>query len=79
MQFPNAIGSMIDILNGVPAVNESLESVQLIDGGGTVQAIDEQKAQMKSIAVEMMGYFTVGAVCTAVHSALFDSVGQVSC
>ena len=80
MQFPNAIGSMIDILNGVDitAVKESIEAVQTIDGENPVMAVDKQKVQMKSIAVEMMGYFTVGAVCTAVHSAMFDSVGQVS-
>lgn len=80
MQFPNAIGSMIDILNGldIAAGKESLDTTYLI---GDVQSIDKmlvQKEEMKSIAAEMMGYFTVGAIGTAVHSAMFDSIGQVS-
>lgn len=73
MQFPNAIGSMIDILNGANAG----DTVKLIEEV-TASSVLDQKTQMKSIAVEMMGYFTVGAVCTAIHSAMFDSVGQVS-
>jgi hypothetical protein len=80
MQFPNAIGSMIDILNGVDiaAGKDSLDTTHLI---GDVESIDKmlvQKEEMKSIAAEMMGYFTVGAIGTAVHSAMFDSIGQVS-
>jgi hypothetical protein len=39
---------------------------------------EQQMRQMKGIALEMMGYFTIGAFCTAIHSAMFDSVGQVS-
>jgi hypothetical protein len=81
MQFPNAIGMMIDILNGVDvaAVTESgMESTQMVNGKDSALMLHEQKMQMKSIAVEMMGYFTVGAVCTAIHSAMFDSVGQAS-
>ena len=88
MQFPNAIGGMIDILNGVD-VATSLVNVGGVDSttvGETAQAIMgddanlllQQKMQMKSIAVEMMGYFTVGAIGTALHSAMFDTVGQVS-
>lgn len=90
MQFPNAIGGMIDILNGVDVatllVNVGGVDVDSTTVGETAQAImgndanslQQQKMQMKSIAVEMMGYFTVGAIGTALHSAMFDTVGQVS-
>lgn len=80
MQFPNAIASMIDILNGVDvaAATEILDGAQSIEDGESIDTIHVQKEQMKSIAVEMMGYFTVGAIGTAVHSAMFDSIGQVS-
>ena len=84
MQFPNAIGSMIDILNGVDAATAvavdaatQLDATKLVRGDA-VSSVMDQKTQMNSIAVEMMGYFTVGAICTAIHSAMFDSVGQVS-
>ena len=90
MQFPNAIGGMIDILNGVDVaaslvdVGSSIDSAtaedtaQVINMGDDAILLQQQKVQMKSIAVEMMGYFTIGAIGTALHSAMFDTVGQVS-
>jgi len=88
MQFPNAIGGMIDILNGVDVaaslvdVGSSIDSAtaedtaQVINMGDDAILLQQQKVQMKSIAVEMMGYFTIGAIGTALHSAMFDTVGQ---
>jgi len=80
MQFPNAIGMMVDILNGVDveSISNVTDSASLISGEEPAVVLDEKKVQMKSIAVEMMGYFTIGAICTGVHSGMFDSVGQVS-
>ncbi|KAL7486947.1 hypothetical protein ACHAW6_015330 [Cyclotella cf. meneghiniana] len=57
------------------AADEAGQVTQVADGPLSMQH-QLQKQQMKSIALQMVGYFTVGAVCTTIHSAMFDSVGQ---
>jgi hypothetical protein len=59
------------------APGDAAQVTQMADGQLSMQH-QQQKQQMKSIALQMVGYFTVGAVCTTIHSAMFDSVGQVS-
>ena len=91
MQFPNAIGQMIDILSGTPigGISEGMDVMQGIGEAGSVDAAakiaaelqnqvqpPQQLQQMHSIALQMMVYFTIGAVATFAHSAMFDSIGQ---
>lgn len=86
MQFPNAIGQMIDILSGIPVdtgmnvfTNIDVNTVGGADSVGDISPslTETQKLeQMKLIALQMMGYFTIGAVATFSHSAMFDSIGQ---
>ncbi|KAL7461308.1 hypothetical protein ACHAXS_001729, partial [Conticribra weissflogii] len=78
MQFPNAIGQMIDILSGIPSdTGINVFTDVDIDAVGDASLTETQKLdQMKLIALQMMGYFTIGAVATFSHSAMFDSIGQ---
>jgi len=86
MQFPNAIGQMIDILSGIPVDNGMNVFTDIdVNAVGGAEAVGDipssptetQKLeQMKLIALQMMGYFTIGAVATFSHSAMFDSIGQ---
>jgi len=112
MQFPNAIGSMIDILSAsspeaaaavLGSVTETGTAVRMgpiesigtavadsasgaaaaaTDNGavgvtaGLIPPGSDKMAEMRNIALTMMGYFTMGSAATFVHSSLFDSVGQ---
>ncbi|KAL7537047.1 hypothetical protein ACHAXR_007555 [Thalassiosira sp. AJA248-18] len=95
MQFPNAIGEMIDLLSGssismvdagtagagldsiIPDYQSSSSSHIITDNSTAAETTPQQlEEQMQSIGFRMMSYFTIGAVATFVHSALFDSIGQ---
>ena len=92
MQFPNAIGQMIDILSlpvvdaGAAAIDASIDTHQtaiaISDGvEANAAAMDANtpqriEAEMQEIGLRMAAFFSVGAVATFGHSALFDSIGQ---
>lgn len=108
MQFPHAIGSMIDILSAAnpevvaasmaeaggaaaaaadPALAADATLAIAADGAATTSAASatglaaaaatpDKMVQMRSIALQMMGYFTLGSLATFCHTTLFDSVGQ---
>lgn len=100
MQFPNAIGQMIDILSSagdIPIievgcdVSNGIESISPIDfqsteatplENNTAIPADDNKAspqlqqEMESIALRIGACFTVGALATFGHSAMFDTIGQ---
>lgn len=91
MQFPNAIGQMIDILSGIPVVDIGVGGGDVATTGisasdgvhaqSTTKAMpqiqhEQQLEQMNRIALQMISFFTIGAVGTFIHSALFDSIGQ---
>ena len=65
MQFPNAIGEVIDILN-------TGSSIDIND----IDTQDIQQAQIQSIALQLTGYFTMGSIATFVHTSMFDITGQ---
>ena len=65
MQFPNAIGEVIDILNTGSSININ-----------DVDTQDAQQAQIQSIALQLTGYFTIGSIATFVHTSMFDITGQ---
>ena len=65
MQFPNAIGQVIDILNTGSSININ-----------DVDTQDTQQAQIQSIALQLTGYFTMGSIATFVHTSMFDMTGQ---
>jgi len=65
MQFPNAIGEVIDILNTSSSININ-----------NVDTQDTQQAQIQSIALQLTGYFTIGSIATFVHTSMFDITGQ---
>lgn len=105
LQFPNAIGEMIDILStGVTAdsivdgsnlisdMNEMASNTTNIDSNGssddstitnqiqtftsTTQLEQQKLDQIQSIALQMLGFFTVGSAATFYHSTSFETIGQ---
>ena len=93
MQYPNAIGEIIDILSasniamldvdttasaatssGIIEASSDISSTPIVDT--QPQQSDQLQHQMQSISLQMLSYFTIGAVATFIHSALFDSIGQ---
>ena len=107
MQYPNAIGEMVDILSlsssSISASSDSMisSSIDVVDsiaggmdskdatnGGGviddasssssqsTMLLSEQQQEQMRTITLQMLSYFGIGAIATFAHSALFDTIGQ---
>ena len=110
MQYPNAIGEMIDILSlsssssisgSSGSMSSSMDVVDSITAGGmdindattgggvidassspsppsqsTILLSEQQQEQMQTITLHMLSFFTIGAIATFAHSALFDTIGQ---
>lgn len=92
LQFPNAIGDVIDILSAsggtiadsADAIVENLVYDNDIDGScsPTLTTIEtpptEQQRldQIRSISLKMLGFFTVGSAATFYHSTSFETIGQ---
>ena len=108
MQYPNAIGEIIDILslssssisgssdsmisssiNVVDSIASGMDSKDATNGGGviddassssssqsTILLSEQQQEQMRTITLQMLSYFGIGAIATFAHSALFDTIGQ---
>ena len=111
LQFPNAIGEMIDILSsggGVSTMDSLIvdgnnfssdvtDMAKNIDGtaaatldadinsssdSNTTQLLEEQQqqqqklTQIQSIALQMIGFFTIGSAATFYHTTSFDTIGQ---
>ena len=106
LQFPNAIGEMIDILSSAGAsgvgtattmdansllldVNEMTninDTTMLLDttdingnSDSTTQQLEEEQQklhQIQSIALQMIGFFTIGSAATFYHTTSFDTIGQ---
>lgn len=96
LQFPNAIGEMIDILS-VAAPMDSIADSNLIsnanemtssnnatidningntDSDSTTQLEQQKINQIQSIALQMLGFFTIGSAATFYHSTSFETIGQ---
>eukprot|EP00986_Skeletonema_menzelii_P020188 scaffold30447_cov160-Skeletonema_menzelii.AAC.3 len=101
LQFPNAIGEMIDILSAGGGVGGISMDYSLIGVGdnfssdgnemtniddinvssdSTTQLQEQQQqqklTQIQSIALQMVGYFTIGSAATFYHTTSFDTIGQ---
>ena len=107
MQYPNAIGEMVDILSlssssisgssdsmipssidVVDSIAGGMDSKDATNGGGviddasssssqsTILLSEQQQEQMRTITLQMLSYFGIGAIATFAHSALFDTIGQ---
>ncbi len=102
LQFPNAIGQMIDILSAgggggaattmdgnllfdVTEMTHIDDTTTLLDttdingsSDSTTQLLEEQQKlqQIQSIALQMIGYFTIGSAATFYHTTSFDTIGQ---
>ncbi len=94
LQFPNAIGEMIDILSAatpmdsivdgtlIPGANEMTSSsnatLDKINDTSISTTLQEQQKinQIQSIALQMLGFFTIGSAATFYHSTSFETIGQ---
>eukprot|EP00984_Skeletonema_dohrnii_P015254 scaffold6547_cov141-Skeletonema_dohrnii-CCMP3373.AAC.7 len=97
LQFPNAIGEMIDILSAAGVaidstiIDSSLSSEMSdmpnnsnnttpdnINGSpdSTTQLEQQKLDQIQSIALQMLGFFTIGSAATFYHSTSFETIGQ---
>jgi ABC-type multidrug transport system fused ATPase/permease subunit len=79
LQFPNAIGEIIDILSsGVPIIDSIVDDDLISDMQSTTSAqLEQQKFdKIQSISLQMLGFFTVGSAATFYHSTSFETIGQ---
>ena len=96
LQFPNAIGDMIDILSAagvaidstiidssmssemsdMPSSNNTTPDNINVSPDSTTQLEQQKLDQIQSIALQMLGFFTVGSAATFYHSTSFETIGQ---